>query len=432
MELLFQFQTIASLLTLALFFYLWSATYFNKGKQPTEAPEPPGAWPIIGHLLQLKSPQFGVHRTFIINSWELAKECFTTNDRALASRPRSASSSNLSYNYALMALAPYGPTGGKYASGWFMSYSRTADSRHSSISIWLWMKNNRNHIKVEMNRVFRDLTLNIVLKIIVGKRYFSVVNVENNEENQRIQSTITEYNKYISDSVRIAKEADMLTETWLQEHRQKRLPGKADGDDQQDFMDVMMSILEDESQLYGHDRDSIVKATTLVIIIAATDTTAISLSWALSLLLNHKKVLTKAVDELELYVGKDRNVEEKDIANLVHGRLHFKWLHSPKRTQVLVNVWKIYRDPRFSSNPLEFQHERFLTTHADVDIMPGFSFALQTILMTLARLLHGFNLQTPSDLPVDMTEATGITMSKKNPLEVLLSPRLPSHLHEQL
>ncbi|KAJ4974610.1 hypothetical protein NE237_007784 [Protea cynaroides] len=523
MELLLQLKTIGGLLALALFYYLWIAIYFNKSKH-TEAPEPPGAWPIVGHLLQLKSPQplfrilaamadkhgsaftlrFGVHRTLIISSWELAKECFTTNDRALASRPRSTSSNHLSYNYAMMPLAPYGPYW-RQVRKWMvlelLSNRRYESLKHVQCAeidncikdlYGLWMRNNRNQIKLEMNRLFRDLTLNIALKIVVGKRFFSVVNVENNEENQKIQSTMIEFLEYIGVSVasdvlpsylswmdwdgkqramkRIAKEMDMLTETWLQEHRQKKLSGKADGDDQPDFIDVMLSILEEDSHLYGHDRDSIVKANALAIIIAATDTTAVSLSWALSLLVNHKKVLTNAIDELDLYVGSDRNVEEKDIANLVYLQAIIKETlrlypvlpvllpHAamedctlsgftiPKGTRVLVNVWKIHRDPRVWSNPLEFQPERFLTTHADVDVQgksfefipfgsgrrscPGMSFALQTMPMTLARLLHGFNLQTPSDQPVDVTEATGIVMSKKNPLEVFLSPRLPSYLYE--
>ncbi|KAJ4973384.1 hypothetical protein NE237_006558 [Protea cynaroides] len=523
MELLLPFQTIGGLLALALFYYLWITIYFNKSK-PTEAPEPPGAWPVIGHLLQLKSHQplfqtlaamadkygsaftvrFGVHRTLIISSWELAKECFTTNDRALASRPRSASSNHLSYDYAFLSLAPYGPYW-RQVRKWMvlelLSNRRFESLKHVQyVEIdncikdlyGLWVRNNRNQIKVEMNRLFRDLTLNIALKIVVGKRYFSVVDVKNNEENQRIQSIMIEYLEYVGVSVasdvlpsflswmdwdgkqrsmkRIAKEVDMLTKTWLQEHRQKKLSGKVDGDDQQDFIDVMLSILEEDTQLYGHDRDSIVKATTMAIILAASDTTATAISWALSLLVNHKKVLTKAVEELELYVGKDRNVEEKDIANLVYLQAIIKETlrlypvlpllvpHAamenctvsgftvPKGTRVLVNVWKIHRDPRVWSNPLEFQPERFLTTHANVDVRgksfelipfgsgrrscTGISFGLQTIVMTLARLLHGFNIQTPSDQPVDMIEATGITMFKKNPLEVHLSPRLPFHLYE--
>ncbi|XP_042497481.1 cytochrome P450 CYP82D47-like [Macadamia integrifolia] len=526
MELLLQLQAIGALSALALFYHLWisKATFINRSK-PTHAPEPPGAWPIIGHLLQLTTPEqplfrtlaamadkygpaftvrFGVYRTLVISNWELAKDCFTINDRALANRPRSASSNHLSYNYAFMGLAPYGPYW-REVRKWMvlelLSNRRLESLRHvryAEIDNFIkdlhghWVRNKKNQIKVEMNRLFRDLTMNNVLKMVVGRRYFSVLNAKNNEEVQRIQSVIVEFFKFIAVSVasdvlpsflswldwdgqqramkKTAKDMDELAERWLEEHRQKRLYGKVDGDEQ-DFIDVMLSILEEDTQLHGHDRDTIVKATALNLIIAATDTTAVSLSWLLSLLLNHKEVLTKAQDELDFHVGKERNVEEKDIENLVYLQAIIKEtlrLYPPgpllvphearedctfssgfrvtKGTHVLVNAWKIHRDPRVWLNPLEFQPERFLTCHAEVDTRgknfeyipfgsgrrscPGILFALQTMSMTIARLLHGFNLQTPQGQLVDLTEGIGLTLPKKLPLEVLLSPRLPSHLYE--
>ncbi|XP_042496917.1 cytochrome P450 CYP82D47-like [Macadamia integrifolia] len=523
MELPFQFQAICGLLALALIFYHLWITKANKTK-PTEAPEPPGAWPIIGHLLQLTAPQplfrtlaaiadkhgpaftvrFGVHRTLVISNSELAKECFTINDRALASRPRCASSNHLSFDYAMLGLAPYGPYW-REVRKWvvleLLSNRRLESLRHVRFAeidncvkdlYGIWVRNNRNQIKVEMNRLFQDLTMNIVLKMVVGKRYFSVVHGDNNEEVQRIQSVMVDFFKYIGVSVasdvlpkflswldwdgqqramkKTAKAMDVLAESWLQDHRQKRVSGKTSDGDEQDFIDVMLSTLEEDAQLYDHDRDSVVKSTVLNLILAATDTTSLTLSWLLSLLLNNKKVLTKAQEELDFHIGKDRNVEEKDIDNLVYLQAIIKetlrlypagpllvpheaqedcslsGFKVPKGTRVLVNVWKIHRDPHMWSKPLEFQPERFLTSHADVDVRgksfdlipfgsgrrscPGIMFALQTLNMMVARLLHGFNLQTPSDLPVDMTEGISLTLPKEFPLEVLLSPRLPSHLYE--
>ncbi|GKU86003.1 hypothetical protein SLEP1_g592 [Rubroshorea leprosula] len=55
--------------------------------------------------------------------------------------------------------------------------------------------------------------------------------------------------------------------------------------------------------------------------------------------------------------------------------------------------------------------------------------ALQVTHLTIASLLQGFNLATPNDGPVDMTEGLGITMPKAAPLEVNLTPRLPADLY---
>ncbi|KAF5178171.1 Cytochrome p450 [Thalictrum thalictroides] len=72
------------------------------------APVPAGAWPLIGHLPMLSEPRIphitlgvladksgpaltlrlGLHKALVVSSQEVAKECFTTNDKAFATRSR--------------------------------------------------------------------------------------------------------------------------------------------------------------------------------------------------------------------------------------------------------------------------------------------------------------------------------------------------------
>uniref|UniRef100_F6HQG1 Cytochrome P450 82C4 n=1 Tax=Vitis vinifera TaxID=29760 RepID=F6HQG1_VITVI len=119
--------------------------------------------------------------------------------------------------------------------------------------------------------------------------------------------------------------------------------------------------------------------------------------------------------------------------------------HIQAGTRLLVNLWKLHRDPRVWLNPLEFQPERFLTKHAGLDVRgrnyellpfgsgrrvcPGISFALELTHLTLARLLHGFELGAVVDSRVDMTESPGLTALKATPLEVTIVPRLPFELY---
>lgn len=63
---------------------------------------------------------------------------------------------------------------------------------------------------------------------------------------------------------------------------------------------------------------------------------------------------------------------------------------------------------------------------------PGVSFALPILHMTLANLLHGFEIDRPSEELLDMEESVGITSIKKNPLEVLVTPRLPIQVYEAI
>ena len=205
------------------------------------------------------------------------------------------------------------------------------------------------------------------------------------------------------------------------------------------------------------------------LILAATDTTTVTLTWALSLLLNNREALKKAKQELDIQVGRERQVKESDVKNLEYLQAILKetmrlypagpllvphesledctlvGYNIPIGTRLLVNVPKLHRDPSVWVNPTEFQPERFLTTHKDVDVKgqhfelipfgsgrrmcPGISFALQVTQLTLATLLHTFEIVTPSNEPVDMTEKAGLTNLKATPLEVSLTPCLAAQAY---
>ncbi|KAF2292562.1 hypothetical protein GH714_025593 [Hevea brasiliensis] len=211
----------------------------SKGKL---APEVPGTLPIIGHLHLLGAEKtlarslglladkygpiftiwLGVHRAVVVSNHDAIKECFTTNDKVLASRPRSSHGQCLSYNYAAFGFSSYGP---------FWS------------NMW--------------------------------KRYFNSANA-GNEQGKRIGELMKEY-MYISvvfvpsDLIpslwwmnflgpvktmkRLSKEYDSLMESWINEHKLKRLKMGDSESMEEDFIDVMLSVLEDE--FFGHSRENI-------------------------------------------------------------------------------------------------------------------------------------------------------------------------------
>ncbi|KAI7746938.1 hypothetical protein M8C21_020667 [Ambrosia artemisiifolia] len=200
------------------------------------------------------------------------------------------------------------------------------------------------------------------------------------------------------------------------------------------------------------------------LITAGSDTTSVTLTWALSLLLNHPNVLKTAQDEIDEHVGRDRLVEESDIKNLVYLDAIIKetlrlypagplsvphesmedcvvsGYNIPKGTRLLVNLWKIHRDPNIWLDPYEFKPERFLTSQKDIDpkgnhfellpfssgrrMCPGVFFALQVLPLTLATVIQQFVVSKPSNEPIDMSESSGLTTGKATPLEVLIAPRL--------
>ncbi|XP_040997515.1 xanthotoxin 5-hydroxylase CYP82C4-like [Juglans microcarpa x Juglans regia] len=500
----------------------------DEGIKSKEAPEPAGAWPIIGHLHLLGGgdellyrifgtmadkygPAFnirlGSRRAFVVSSWEVAKECFTINDKALASRPTTVAAKHMGYNYAVFGFAPYSPFWRemrKIATLELLSNRRLEMLKHvraSEVDMGIrelydsCVKNSSGRsttpLLVELKRWLEDLTLNVVVRMVAGKRYFGASAAGDDGEARRCQKAISQFFHLIgifvvSDALpflgwldlqgheramkKTAMELDSILEVWLEEHRRRRSSGEIKGEGEQDFIDVMLS-LQEEGQLsnFQYDADTSIKSTCLAVILGGSDTTAGTLAWAISLLLNNRHVLKKAQEELDLHVGMERQVDESDIKNLTYLQAIIKetlrlypagpllgpreafedctvaGYHVPAGTRLVVNVWKIQRDPRVWSNPSTFQPERFTTSHATVDVRgqqfelipfgsgrrscPGLSFALQVLHLTLARLLHCFELATPLDQPVDMTESPGLTIPKATPLEVLLKPRLHSKLY---
>ncbi|KAF6172572.1 hypothetical protein GIB67_007085 [Kingdonia uniflora] len=510
-----------SLIALAIFFKLWGGK-LEKIKK-TEAPEPPGAWPVIGHILQLagRGPffrllgdmadkhgpifklRFGMCSTVIVSDWKIAKECFTTNDKVLASRPLSAASKYMGYNYAMFALTPYGSywrAMRKIATFELLSNTRLEMLKHFRVTeintctkelYQLWVKNASKPVMVKMEQWFSNLTYNMVFLMVTGKRYIGTTNDNDKVEAQKYQKALIQSVRLVELSAapesfpfldyvdiggykkamkKINTELDSVSSMWVKEHRQKR-QHRVSGEGDKDFIDVMITILEGATELSDYDPDTIIKATILAIFLGGTDTTTVTLLWMLSLVLNNRDVVEKARDEMDNYIGRERQVEEADITNLPYLQAILKesmrlYPGSPlllpheamenctiggfnvtAGTRVMVNAWKIQRDPRVWSDPLEFRPERFLTSHVDVNVRgqhfelipfgsgrrscPGITFALQVMQLTIARLIHGFEMTTPADMPVDMTpQNAGVTMSRETPLEVLFAPRLPLHLYE--
>ncbi|KAF5765729.1 putative cytochrome P450 [Helianthus annuus] len=487
------------------------------------APQAKGSWPIMGHLHLLGGSRpahhvlgdmadkygpiftikLGVHQALIVSSGEIAKECFTTNDKVFASRPKSKAAEIMTYNYASFGLAPYGDY-------WrqvrkiitlevlsqkrveMLAHDRVSEVRESTRDIYeAWIANKESEdsdmVKVDMQQWFGNLIFNVLVRIISGKR-FRV----NDEEGERFRKVMKKFFELlgafvVSDFVPFmnrfdvggyekemkmaGKEMDNILQGWLNERKRATDSRQQRQEGEKLFMDVLLSVLQDASQedFQGKDHDTVIKATCLALITAGSDTTSVTLIWALSLLLNNPKALKTAQDEIDEHVGRDRLVEESDIKNLVYLDAIIKetlrlypagpldvphesmedcvvgGYNIPKGTRLLVNLSKIHRDPNIWTNPNEFKPERFLTSQKDVDpkgknfkllpfgsgrrICPGIIFSLHVMPLALASVIQQFVMNKPSNEPIDMSEGSALTAFKAKPLEVLLAPRLSDKMY---
>ncbi|GJW13295.1 cytochrome P450 CYP82D47-like protein [Tanacetum coccineum] len=236
-----------------------------------------------------------------------------------------------------------------------------------------------------------------------------------------------------------AKEIDVMVDKWLQVHKNKMKSTRhVDGSTDQVFMATLFSRVKEELKhdLHSFSIDAIVKSTCLAIFAAASHTTTVTLTWALALLVNNPRVLQNAQKELEKHVGRDREVEDSDLKNLVYIQAIIKETlrlypvaplsapHEstedcvvggytvPKLTVLLVNIWNIQHDSQMWTDPFSFEPERFLTSKKEIDVIGQ----------------HFEFLPFGSDGLIDMTEIPGFTTPKTTPLDLLVAPRLSPHL----
>ena len=115
---------------------------------------------------------------------------------------------------------------------------------------------------------------------------------------------------------------------------------------------------------------------------AASDSSSISIEWAMSELLRNPRVLKKLQDELERVVGMGRVVQESDLPRLVYlqavvketlrlhpaGPLllphmstetcHVLGFEIPGGTRLLLNAWAIGRNPKSWGRMLKVSSQR--------------------------------------------------------------------------
>jgi len=302
---------LLSLILFCLFFY--NPFKFFQGK---EAPTVAGAWPILGHLPLLaasKTPhrtlgalaekygpiftiQLGSKKALVINNWKIAKECFTTNDMVVSSRPKLIAMELMGYNHAIFGFTPYGPYWRelrKITTLEILSPRRVEQLQHVRVSevqnsikelydLWCGQKSESGYALVELKQWFSRLAFNMVLRMVVGKRYFGGENMDD-EKAQRCVKAVEEFMRLlgvfaVGDAIpwlrwfdfgglekamkETAKDLDSVIDEELKEHRERKGLGEK-VDEVQDFMDVMISLLDGRT-IDGVDADTMIKSTVLV------------------------------------------------------------------------------------------------------------------------------------------------------------------------
>ncbi|CAA0397784.1 unnamed protein product [Arabidopsis thaliana] len=473
-----------SLFTLAIFLLTRSKRKLNL------PPSPAISLPVIGHLHLLKPP---LHRTFlslsksignapifhlrlgnrlvyVISSRSIAEECFTKNDVVLANRPKFTISKHLGYNATYLLSASYGDHWRNlrriaaveiFSTHRLNSFLYIRKDEIRRLISHLSRDSLHGFVEVEMKTLLTNLASNTTIRMLAGKRYFG----EDNDDAKLVKNLVSEavtsagagnpidylsILRWVSSYEKRIKNLGNRFDTFLQKLVDEKRAEKEKGETMIDHLLALQDIQPD------YYTDVIIKGIILTLIIAGTDTSSVTLEWAMSNLLNHPEILKKARMEIDEKVGLDRLVDESDIVNLSYLQsivletlrmypavpLLLPHLSSedckvggydiPSGTMVLTNAWAMHKDPEVWEDPEIFKPERFEKEGEAEKLIsfgmgrracPGAGLAHRLINQALGSLVQCFEWERVGEDFVDMTEDKGATLPKAIPLRAMCKAR---------
>ncbi|URD81406.1 cytochrome P450 [Musa troglodytarum] len=256
------------------------------------------------------------------------------------------------------------------------------------------------------------------------------------------------------------KRWDDLLDGVIQEHEDR----SAKGDDgEKDFVDVLLSLREDPGN-HALLTPQTIKALLMDIFTGGTDTSYVTLEYAMAELVRSPRAMAKLQHEVRGTASRKGMVKEEELNEMVYLKAIIKealrlyppvpllvprelmedcqiqGYDVPKKTRVIVNAWGIGRDPSHWEAPDEFKPERFMGdgamdfkgNHFEFTpfgagrrICPGMSFAIASLELALANLVYHFDWELPGGLTsedLDMTEVSGLVQRRKQGLQLVAKP----------
>lgn len=532
MELTLALPMATALLAIIAVLFLSSVVSRRDRRAALNLPPGPRGWPVLGSLGTLAGSALPPHRALaalaarhgplmhlrlgsfhavVASSAETARLVLKTHDLAFADRPRTAAGEHAAYGYRGIVHTPYGAY-------WRMARRLCATELFSARRVDSYERVRTQELRALLRGLFErrgravavrehlaDATLRNVLRMSVGERWSGCYRSADGEEFRRtldeafaVTGAVGNVGEWVPwlgwldvqgcvrRMKRLSKVYDRFLEKILDEHeeererRRRREPeaettGAGEPAAARDLVDVLLRLAEEDggpgsSSEARLTRDG-VKAFVQDIIAGGTESSAVTMEWAMSELILLPDVMAAAADELDRVVGRGRWVTECDLPNLPYidavvketmrlhpvGPLlvpHLAREHTavagydvPAGARVLVNAWAVARHPAsWPDRPDAFLPERFAGRDIDVRgqhfellpfgagrrMCPAHSLAMKVVGAGVANLLHGFAWRLPDGVSpgdVSMEELVGLSTRRKVPLVAVPEPRLPAHLY---
>ncbi|KAG8087971.1 hypothetical protein GUJ93_ZPchr0010g9415 [Zizania palustris] len=482
----------AALAAAAIVYYLTGVTRRRSGRLP------PGPWPVpvVGNVLSLRgnmhhelarmARQYGPVMTLklglvtavVVSSPDAAREAFTKHDRRLAARAFPDASRARGFSERSMIWLPSSDQRWKTLRG--IVATNIFSPRSLAAARGVRERKVRDIVAYFARHAGKEIDVGQVVyggvSNLVSSAFFSVDVVDVGSESahglrEAVQEMVLAIAKpNVSDLVPFLRALDLQGWRRWTTKRLDKVLGILDGiidrrlasataEKHDDFLDSLLELMS-----AGKIARDNVRAIMFDAFAAGTDTTAITVEWAMAELLRNPSVMAKVRAEMKDVLGSgNETIEEDDMEKLPYLQAVVKEamrLHPvapillphravedgveiggyavPKGSTVIFNAWAIMRDPAAWERPDEFMPERFMHRVEEANfrgkeydfipfgsgrrLCPGLPMAERVVPFILASLLRAFEWRLPvgkSPQQLDVTERFSTANVLVHPLKAI-------------
>ncbi|KAF3594089.1 hypothetical protein DY000_02027716 [Brassica cretica] len=360
--------------------------------------------------------------TVVISSSEAAEQVLKLHDLVCCSRPKTVATGKLSYGFKDIGFAQYG----EY---WREMRKLVVIELFSLKKVQSFRKIREEEVglmvkevsesafqqsPVGLNKTFFSLTASIICRVALGQNFNeSGFLIGKGRLEELLNEVVLVLGGFTCSDLfpcgglgrfldwlfgghnrinKVFEELDAFYQHVIDDHlKHEAQAGKKAMDSQADIVALLLGMMDKQGDkdYFKLSIDNI-KGVITDIFLAGVDTGAVTMIWAMTELAKNPRVMRKAQEEIRNTIGlKKESITEEDIDKVDYLKLIIKEtfrLHPalplllpretmshvkingydiPPKTQILLNVWTIGRDPGRWTDPEAFIPERFANTCVD-------------------------------------------------------------------
>ncbi|KAF8779772.1 hypothetical protein HU200_002274 [Digitaria exilis] len=441
----------AAFLAIVLITAVFLKTILSRRRRAYNLPPGPKPWPIIGNLnligelphrsihelSKLYGPlmqlRFGSMPVAVGSSAEMAKFFLKTHDATFSDRPTLSIGKYTAYDSSDIMWSQYGTylrqarricATELFSARRLESFEYIRDEEMRGMLRGLHVASGQ---VVQLRGYLQMMTLGVVSRMVLGRKYIHGGEVAGTEDGSPPPVLTPVEFRELVDELFVLNGVFNIGDfvpwlDWLDLQGYVRRMKRAS----ERFDQFMNHILDEHSQRRRLEGEAFVVRDMVDVLLQLADDPNL-------------EALTKATEELDRVVGRERLITERDFPHLPYMEAVLKEtlrLHPaapvlaphlaredacvdgydiPAGTTVFINVWSIGRDPGLWDAPEEFCPARFIWSEVDVKgqdfkllpfgsgrrMCPGFSLALKVTMLSIANLLHCFTWRLPDGMAVE-------------------------------